>query len=113
MFKPPTYRMDVVESTAHRGTCRWAIYVKDNAPVTFTLLATTHPEKICWLNPRDIDMEKIFALANSCASGGLIDCELEFDPQFHFPKYMLNYPDVIIEVENFVSCEQDLSVCLP
>ncbi len=110
MSKPLAYRIELKEYTAHRGLCSWAILVQENDTIMTALLHTTQPKRICWLNPKNMNIEKVFDLAGSCASYGLIDCQLEFDPQFHFPNYIL-YPEVIIEVQNFAPCKQDLSDC--
>ena len=109
--KPSAYYVEVIEHTAHKGSWHWAIYVQESQPTTFTLLKTTEPKGTSWLNPKEINLELIFDLAGRCARAGIVYCGLEFDPQFHFPTYMVDYPDVIVEVKHFIPCEQNLSNC--
>jgi hypothetical protein len=104
--EPAAYYMQVVESRPDGGRWRWAAYVQESRPVTVTLLKTGDPNSKSWLDPTNMTIEQIFDLTErSCANRGVIDCGLEFDPKFHYPKQAESYHLIIIQIEQFIPCQ--------
>jgi hypothetical protein len=113
LAKPEEYYMEVRELSG--GLWRWRVHVQDDNLLSAQLLESEtsgFAEKESWLESNSLTIEQIFTAASRfCADRGFTKCRLEFDSQFHYPKQVESYELMIIEVENFISCDKDSRKC--
>ena len=109
--EPSAYYMRVVEGHSTGNSWNWAVYVQDSRPITVTVLENKRPQYTSSFDPAYMIVEQIFSLAESCAKRGVIDCGIEFDPEYHYPKWILSYETFIVEVEQFRPCRQSVADC--
>lgn len=111
--KPYAYYMQVTEKRPDGGFWHWEVYVKGSQTISSTLLERGRfKETGSFLDPKTLDIEQIFNIANkSCASRAIIDCRLGFDSQFHYPNLIDSYEFFTIEVKQFIPCGQTVADC--
>jgi hypothetical protein len=115
VVKPAEYYMEVRELRSDGGLWRWRVHVQDDSLLPVQLLESKtsgFAEKESWLESSSLTIEQIFTAASRfCADRGFAKCRLEFDSQFHYPKQVDSYELIIIEVENFISCDENPQDC--
>ncbi len=105
-IKPSAYYMVVASSQPDGGPWRWTICIWDDRPISVQPLYE-YPDDSSWLDPKNPTIEYIFALVDRrCVNSGPKYCDLEFDTRFHYPKRVDSYGRFVIEVEQFVPCEE-------
>ena len=117
LLGPTKYYMEVYESRSDGGFWRWAVYVQNSHVLSVQLLSvSTHgyPEMESWLDPGSLTVEQVFTAANQlCADRGFLDCGLEFDSRFHYPKHVDSYELIMFGIIQFVQCEKVPGDCPP
>ena len=114
--EPSEYYMEVVRAIPDAPS-RWAVHVRDGKPVSIQSLDTgsaKYPLIGDEFDSSDLTVEQVFAIADRfCVDRGVLECRLEFDPHFHYPKQVDSYEFIFVAVERFVSCEGTKGECLP
>jgi hypothetical protein len=113
LSEPPEYYMQVHAFTSYGCSWRWAVRVRDSQAVSIDLLKEDRDgpcESLIDLDNPTID-EVFRVLGKGCAARGFLDCGLEFDPRFHYPRYSESYEYFIIQVEQFVPCGEEPADC--
>lgn len=113
--KPLEYQMQVVETRPDGGPWRWNIRVKNGEVVSGLLLESdTHGklENESWLDPTNLTIEQIFTIARErCAYRGFLDCGIEYDSHYHFPKSIYSYELISVQIESFTDCSKTPASC--
>lgn len=110
------YYMLVSETRSDGGLWRWEVFIQNSHPITITLLEAENSSLGSWLDSDHMTIEEIFRAANQFCSQrqrAILDCGLDFDPQFHYPKLIDSYEMIIIRVEKFTPCKSSSDSCKP
>ncbi len=108
--RPSEYYMQV--HAWNVGWVTWEVYVRNGNVVKVNTLKTDQHARLP--DPTTLTIEQIFDwAARYCVGRGFLDCGLEFDSGFHYPKSVLAYEAFYIGVEQFVPCEQAPEICSP
>jgi hypothetical protein len=115
-FEPSGYYMEVTELRPDGGPWRWAVRVRNGRLVSIQALEVDtrgRSNSTNWLDPDTLTVEQIFAIADRfCVDRGFLNCGLEFDPRFHYLKRIESYEMIIVEINQFVPCEETEN-CFP
>jgi hypothetical protein len=113
---PSAYYIELYESHSDGGQWRWAASIFEGKLLTATLLSiNTHGQSnlTSLFDGNKLTVERLFELAESCTSRGLLDCGLDFDSRFGYPKRLFSYELFIIEVDTFIPCNTVTIPCNP
>ncbi len=110
--RPAAYYMVVDENWIPKGHWLWAVSVRGERTTGARLLESRQLSSN-WAvpsGPTVATVEKAFELGQSCA-GDLLDCRLEFDPQYHYPR-SVSYSDLfVVQVKAFILCGESTETC--
>lgn len=108
--KPSVYYIVVAVSQPGSGTWRCEVCVRDGRPEFVRPLHNSSAQG-SWLDPDSPTIEQIFVVLDRyCIKRGP-NCEVEFDPQFYYPKRVDSHERFLIEVEQFVPYEGTIEDC--
>lgn len=110
--RPPAYYMVVDENWVPKGSWLWAISVQGGRPTSVKLLKSfeVSPGRSGVSGPSVTTVERAFEFGQGCARS-VLDCRLEFDPQYHFPRRVGYSDGYDIEVKQFAPCGASVDTC--
>lgn len=104
--EPQSYYLKFIEIWPSDGF-HWEVYVVDGEPQWTQMEQTLDNGRSSWFSEKTVSVEVLFDFAaETCIDRGFWKCGVTYDFWYRYPTWVVSYPVVILEVEEFIKCDQ-------